>query len=149
MPYFLPDCGPILLEDVSSMIGLQAALRFNGGGHINHSIFWQVWCFYVSMLSLFLSTYFCPISFFCGGAFCPFFVFRRFFVDQHGCSEPFTFTHVGQNLCPGGSGEPTGALAAAIQKDFGSFEAMKNQLSTASVAVQVSCSFFHHSCVYK
>jgi superoxide dismutase len=57
------------------------------------------------------------------------------------CSEPFNFTHVVQNLCPGGSGEPTGALAAAIQKDFGSFEAMKNQLSTASVAVQVSCPF--------
>ena len=47
-----------------------------------------------------------------------------------------------QNLCPGGSGEPSGALAAAIQKDFGSFEAMKNQLSAASVAVQVRRSPF-------
>jgi Fe-Mn family superoxide dismutase len=27
--------------DVSAMIALQPALRFNGGGHINHSIFWQ------------------------------------------------------------------------------------------------------------
>ena len=26
--------------DVSSVIALQAALKFNGGGHINHSIFW-------------------------------------------------------------------------------------------------------------
>lgn len=26
------------------MIHLQPALRFNGGGHINHSIFWQVLC---------------------------------------------------------------------------------------------------------
>jgi hypothetical protein len=71
-------------------------------------------------------------------------LFRTFYAF---CSEPFT--HFAQNLCPGGSGEPTGALAAAIQKDFGSFEAMKNQLSTASVAVQVSCSFFHQSCGYR
>jgi len=27
--------------DVSTIIGLAGALRFNGGGHINHSIFWQ------------------------------------------------------------------------------------------------------------
>eukprot|EP00049_Salpingoeca_infusionum_P017068 m.351676 g.351676 ORF g.351676 m.351676 type:complete len:231 (+) comp16306_c0_seq1:277-969(+) len=26
--------------DLSAQIGLQGALRFNGGGHINHSIFW-------------------------------------------------------------------------------------------------------------
>ena len=26
------------------MIGLQGALKFNGGGHINHSIFWQNLC---------------------------------------------------------------------------------------------------------
>lgn len=69
--------------NVTAMIGLQAALRFNGGGHINHSIFWQ-------------------------------------------------------NLCPGGSGEPSGALADAIKNDFGSFEAMKNELSASSVAVQGS-----------
>jgi len=29
-------------NDVSQMISLQAAIRFNGGGHINHSIFWTV-----------------------------------------------------------------------------------------------------------
>jgi len=28
-------------EDVQSIIKLQPALKFNGGGHINHSIFWQ------------------------------------------------------------------------------------------------------------
>ena len=28
--------------DVVGMIGLQSALKFNGGGHINHSIFWEV-----------------------------------------------------------------------------------------------------------
>lgn len=27
-------------EDLSAMIALQHAIRFNGGGHINHSIFW-------------------------------------------------------------------------------------------------------------
>ncbi len=27
-------------KDISKMIALQPALRFNGGGHINHSIFW-------------------------------------------------------------------------------------------------------------
>merc|ERR1712087_400243 len=30
--------------DASSIIGLQGALKFNGGGHINHSIFWQNLC---------------------------------------------------------------------------------------------------------
>lgn len=28
-------------NDISKIISLQGALRFNGGGHINHSIFWQ------------------------------------------------------------------------------------------------------------
>lgn len=27
-------------EDLATMISLQPAIRFNGGGHINHSIFW-------------------------------------------------------------------------------------------------------------
>lgn len=27
-------------EDLAAMIALQQAIRFNGGGHINHSIFW-------------------------------------------------------------------------------------------------------------
>jgi len=27
-------------RDVSAMLALQAALRFNGGGHVNHSLFW-------------------------------------------------------------------------------------------------------------
>ena len=29
-------------NDVSTVIGLHGALKFNGGGHLNHSIFWQV-----------------------------------------------------------------------------------------------------------
>lgn len=28
------------LGDIAAMIALQPALKFNGGGHINHSIFW-------------------------------------------------------------------------------------------------------------
>nr|QWV59549.1 Mn superoxide dismutase [Lasioderma serricorne] len=28
-------------DDVSAMIAVQPALKFNGGGHLNHSIFWQ------------------------------------------------------------------------------------------------------------
>ena len=46
-----------------------------------------------------------------------------------------------QNLCPGGSGEPTGDLAAAITRDFGSLQAMKDKLSASTVAVQVTFSF--------
>ncbi len=30
--------------DLSSMIALQPALKFNGGGHFNHSLFWQILC---------------------------------------------------------------------------------------------------------
>jgi len=28
-------------SDVSSIIAMAPALKFNGGGHINHSIFWE------------------------------------------------------------------------------------------------------------
>jgi len=68
--------------DVSTLIGLAPALKFNGGGHLNHSIFWQ-------------------------------------------------------NLSPDG-GEPSGALLAAIERDFGSLSALQTQLSGATVAVQGS-----------
>jgi len=68
--------------DVSTAIALAPAVKFNGGGHINHSIFWQ-------------------------------------------------------NLSPDG-GEPEGELLAAINRDFGSVDAMKAQLSAATVAVQGS-----------
>ncbi|MBS0624987.1 MAG: superoxide dismutase [Verrucomicrobia bacterium] len=29
-------------NDVAAMVALQSAIRFNGGGHINHSIFWTI-----------------------------------------------------------------------------------------------------------
>ena len=72
-------------SDVSAVIGLQGALKFNGGGHINHSIFWK-------------------------------------------------------NLCSKGEamGSPDGELAKAIDRDFGSFDAMKEKLSASTVAVQGS-----------
>lgn len=31
-------------NDVAQMIALQQAIKFNGGGHINHSIFWTILC---------------------------------------------------------------------------------------------------------
>ena len=34
----------LLADDTRTIIGLQGALRFNGGGHINHSIFWENLC---------------------------------------------------------------------------------------------------------
>lgn len=30
--------------DVSGIIALQGALKFNGGGHVNHSLFWENLC---------------------------------------------------------------------------------------------------------
>lgn len=29
-----------LKQDISAMVALQKAIRFNGGGHVNHSLFW-------------------------------------------------------------------------------------------------------------
>jgi len=70
--------------DVSGAIALGPALRFNGGGHLNHSIFW-----------------------------------KNLTSQAH-------------------SGEPTGELKTAIDRDFGSLEGLKNQLSAATIAVQGS-----------
>jgi Fe-Mn family superoxide dismutase len=43
-----------------------------------------------------------------------------------------------QNMTPGGGGTPTGELAAALKRDFGSFEAFKAQLTAAAASVQGS-----------
>lgn len=70
--------------DTVAAVAAASMLRFNAGGHVNHSIFWQ-------------------------------------------------------NLAPKDkSGQPTAELKQAIERDFGSFENMQNQLSTMSVAVQGS-----------
>nr|AXV48270.1 Mn superoxide dismutase [Dugesia japonica] len=70
-------------NDVSKVISMQNAIKFNGGGHLNHSIFWK-------------------------------------------------------NLCPKGGGEPDGSLLAALQREFGSFENFKIELSAAAVGIQGS-----------
>ena len=58
--------------------GIRTAVRNNGGGHANHSLFWQL-------------------------------------------------------LSPNGGGAPTGAVADAINKSFGSFDAFKAQFATAGM----------------
>lgn len=43
-----------------------------------------------------------------------------------------------QNMKPNGGGEPTGELAEAIKRDFGSFEGFKKQLNAASATLMGS-----------
>ena len=43
-----------------------------------------------------------------------------------------------KNLSPNGGGEPTGELAEAINRDFGSFEAFKDHFSGAALGLQGS-----------
>jgi len=72
--------------DVSTIISLEGALKFNGGGHVNHTLFWE-------------------------------------------------------NICAvGESSEPTGdgPLSSSIAQSFGDIEAMKKDLSAATIAVQGS-----------
>jgi len=64
------------LEELMKVAGSSAAVRNNGGGHWNHSLFWQI-------------------------------------------------------LSPTGGGLPTGALAAAIDAKFGSFDAFKEAFNKA------------------
>nr|AHE13889.1 Mn superoxide dismutase [Perinereis nuntia] len=70
-------------NDVSSVIALQPALKFNGGGYLNHSIFWE-------------------------------------------------------NMSPNGGGDPSGDLLEQINKDFGSVDNMRKQLSAITTAIQGS-----------
>lgn len=70
-------------NDVSAMNALLPAIKFNGGGHLNHTIFWT-------------------------------------------------------NMTPNGGGEPSGSVADAIKKEFGSFQAFKDKFSAASVGVKGS-----------
>jgi len=73
-------------NDVDKMLSLQSALNFNGGGHINHSIFWQV--------------------------LAP--------ADQ------------------GGGEPPSGKLANAIEKEFGSLEKFKEFFGKKASGIQGS-----------
>jgi len=73
-------------NDIATQIGLQSGIKFNGGGFVNHSIFW---------------TNLAPIS-------------------------------------KGGGTPPEGALATALNHDFGSLDKFIEQLSAKSVAIQGS-----------
>ncbi|WP_067931888.1 superoxide dismutase [Alicyclobacillus kakegawensis] len=67
-----------LLADINSVPeSIRTAVRNNGGGHANHSLFWQI-------------------------------------------------------LSPNGGGQPTGAVADAINQTFGSFEKFKDEFSKAA-----------------
>ena len=73
-------------DDVKAQIELQPALKFNGGGHINHTLFWE-------------------------------------------------------NLAPkssGGGNPPTGALADAIKKEYGSLEKFIEKMNAALTGIQGS-----------
>ena len=78
-------------NDLSAIIQLGPVLKFNGGGHLNHSLFWNV-------------------------------------------------------LTPNGTSQPEGALASAINKDFGSFENMVKLMTNA--CVRGACFFMFHLDLY-
>ena len=68
-----------LIRDLNSVPeAIRAAVRNNGGGHVNHTMFWEI-------------------------------------------------------MGPNGGGEPSGALADAINEAFGSFDAFKQQFNDAGV----------------
>lgn len=79
--FFFDHC--FCTGDVSRVISLQPALNFNGGGHLNHTIFWDI-------------------------------------------------------LSPNGGGTPKGDLLEVINRDFGSFDKLKNELTARAVGVQGS-----------
>ncbi|ELW63257.1 Superoxide dismutase [Mn], mitochondrial [Tupaia chinensis] len=100
--------------DVTAQVALQPALKFNGGGHINHTIFW---------------TNLSPNG---GGE--PkgelLEAIKRDFGSFDKFKEKLTAVSVGVQ----GSGE----LLEAIKRDFGSFDKFKEKLTAVSVGVQGS-----------
>lgn len=50
-------------------------------------------------------------------------------------AQIYNHTFFWHSMKPGGGGEPTGELAAAIQKDFGSFVQFKEKFSTAAATL--------------
>src|SRR5512146_137231 len=78
-----PELNKWSLEDLMSKINqvpedIRTAVRNNGGGHVNHTMFWQI-------------------------------------------------------MAPRAGGEPTGTLAADIQKTFGNFATFREQLNKAAM----------------
>jgi len=68
-----------LIADLGSVPeAIRGAVRNNGGGHANHTLFWDI-------------------------------------------------------MGPGGGGEPSGALADAIRRDFGSFDELKSKINAAGM----------------
>jgi len=74
-------------DDVKAAIGLQAALKFNGGGHINHSLFWK---------------------------------------------------NLAPSSSPSAKPPTSGPLFEQINKDFGSLDALKEEINTKTAAIQGS-----------
>jgi Fe-Mn family superoxide dismutase len=78
-----PNLAALSVDDLISDLGrvpddIRVAVRNNGGGHANHTLFWQI-------------------------------------------------------MAPNAGGAPSGALAAAIDKAFGSFDGFKDQLTKAAI----------------
>merc|ERR1711970_356795 len=85
MGYEYGQLEPTICEEIMRINQLAAAINFNGGGHLNHTIFWS-------------------------------------------------------NMAPPplGGGVPSGPLADQINKDFGSFDAFKKELTTKASGVKGS-----------
>ena len=97
--------------DVSAVVALGPALKFNGGGHINHSIFWQ------------------NMSPNGGGE--PSGATNRY-SHIKSAADVVTALMIGWFLIIAGE------LMDAIKRDFGSFQNLKDKLSASTVAVQGS-----------
>ncbi|KAK2154703.1 hypothetical protein LSH36_260g05023 [Paralvinella palmiformis] len=97
--------------EVTAAVSLMPALKFNGGGHINHTIFWK------------------NMSPNGGGE--PSGDYFLLFIYS-------TSLYIHYSYCATCSGAIVGELMEAIKRDFGSFENMKTMLSNSTTAVQGS-----------
>ena len=103
-------------NDIAASIALQGALKFNGGGHVNHSIFW---------------TNLAPIK--QGGGELP--AGNALFARAHVTAPAFALPSLPNRPAPLGC---AGALADAIKTQFGSLDAFKAKFAAAAVGVQGS-----------